>query len=360
MTHSVIKPEKIAATAAVALEQALVVPALFQREGIDQYKGAENDTINVVVEGVLPFRTYNWRSGEPGRPDAGNRQAIQFDEYAEKTVAVSFGGNIYSAVKLTDEQRDFDLNGWAKLMAKQTEAIGRGLERGAVDTLVNQSYAVTLGGSVDADGAGSGTAVRSLRATLIRARDVLNKFMVPQAGRVLLVGSDWEAALLNDDKLNLAGNVGEQEAVSALREAAIGRRFGFDIVVSQEVPSDAAFALHRSAFIFATGAPSVPQSVTGGTASANGVAIRWLQDYDAQYLTDRSVVNTYKGFRSVQDQLLGIDSETGQAFVSTHEHFVRAIKLDLDATVDTLPTGAVAGDAADELARITGVGTPAA
>jgi hypothetical protein len=42
--HIVVKPEKIAATAAVALEQSLVVPALFQREGIDQYKGAENDT----------------------------------------------------------------------------------------------------------------------------------------------------------------------------------------------------------------------------------------------------------------------------------------------------------------------------
>lgn len=358
--HGVIKPEKIAATAAVALEQALVVPALFQREGIDGYKGAENDTINVKVEGVLPFRTYEWRSGSTGSSTPGTRAAITFDQYTEKTVAVQFGGNIYSAVQLTDEQRDFDLNGWAKLMAKQTEAIGRGLERGAVDTLKNQTYAVTLGGAVDADGAGSGTEVRSLRSTLIRARDVLNKFMVPREGRVLLVGSDWESALLNDDKLNLAGNVGEQEAVSALREAAIGRRFGFDIIVSQEVPADAAFALHRSAFIFATGAPSVPASVTGGSASANGVAVRWLQDYDAQHLTDRSVVNTYKGFRSVQDQLLGIDDATGQAFVSEHEHFVRAIKLDLDATTDTLPTGTVEGDAADELARITGVGTPAA
>jgi hypothetical protein len=358
VTHTVVKPEKIAATAAVALEQALVVPALFQREGIDGYKGAENDTINVKVEGVLPFRTYDWRSGQVGTPNAngGVRKPIEFDEYAEKTVAVQFGGNIYSAVKLTDEQRDFDLNGWAKLMAKQTEAIGRGLERGAVDTLLGQSYAVTLGGGVDRDSVTAGVQA-SLRGTLIKAREVLNKFMVPMDGRVLLVGSAWESALLSDDKLNLAGNVGEQEAVSALREAAIGRRFGFDIIVSQEVPADAAFALHRSAFIFATGAPSVPQSVTGGSASANGVAIRWLQDYDAQYLTDRSVVNTYKGFRSVQDQLVGVDG-SGQAFVSQYEHFVRAIKLDLDAPTDTLPTGAAAGDAADELARITGVGTP--
>ncbi|AWN07529.1 major capsid protein [Streptomyces phage Goby] len=349
MTHSVIKPEKIAATAAVALEQSLVVPALFQREGIDQFKGAKDDTINVKVEGVLPFRTYDWRSGQVGTPNAngGVRKAIEFDEYTEKTVAVSFGGNIYSAVALTDEQRDFDLNGWAKLVSKQTEAISRGLERGAVDKLLGQNYQVVLGGAV-------ASRVNNLRATLIRARDVLNKFRVPAEGRVLLVGSDWEVALLSDEKLNLAGNVGEAEAVAALREATIGRRYGFDIVVSQEVPADAAFAMHRSAFIFATGAPTVPQSVVGGSASANGVAVRWLQDYDALHLTDRSVINTYKGFREVKDQLIGIDGQ-GQAFVSEYEHFVRAIKLDLDATVDVLPDPDGPDAAQVELAAITGV-----
>jgi hypothetical protein len=350
--HSpLVKPEKIAATAAVALEQSLVVPALFQREGIDAYKGAENDTINVKVEGVLPFRTYEWRSGSAASSTPGTRAGIQFDQYSEKTVAVKFGGNIYSAVKLTDEQRDFDLNGWAKLMAKQTEAVSRGLEREAVNYLTDQSYAVTLGGAV------SGRA-GDLRKTLIKAREVLNKFRIPAEGRVLLVGSGWESALLSDDKLNLAGNVGEQEAVSALREASIGRRFGFDIVVSQEVPADAAYALHRSAFIFATGAPSVPQSVTGGTASYNGVAMRWIQDYDANYLTDRSVVNTYKGFRSVKDQLIGIDGQD-QAYVSVNEHFVRAIALDLVATADVLPDPDGPDPVQQELAAITGVAGPA-
>ena len=343
MAHTVVKPEKIAAAAAVALEQQLVVPALFQREAIDQYKGAENDTINVKVEGVLPFRTYGWRN---------NRATpITFDEYSERKISVSFGGNVYSAVKLTDEQRDFDLNGWAKLMTKQTEAIGRGLEHEAVAHLKAAPYNVTLGGAVSG---------RDLRKTLIRARAVLNAFKVPASGRALIVGTDWEAALLGDDKLNLSSNVGEQEAVSALREAAIGRRFGFDIVVSSEMDPDKAVAMAPGAFIFATGAPSVPASVAvGGTASANGVAVRWVQDYDPNYLQDRSVVNTYRGFRTVTDPLMSVDG-SGNGVVSEHEHFVRAILLDLDATADVLPAGSVEGDADDELATMTGIGTPAA
>lgn len=360
-THDVVKPQKIAATAAAALESQLVLPALFQREGIDQYKGTVNDTINVKVEGVLPFHTYAWRSGQKNTPNynGGNRQEVTFDEYAERTVSVSFGGNVYSGVRLTDEQNEFDLPGWAKLVSKQTDAIGRGLEFEAADYLINAPYAVTLGGAVDLDGAGSSTATRSLRDTLIKARAVLNAFKVPQAGRAMIVGTGWEAALLSDEKLNLAGNVGEQEAVSALRDASIGRRFGFDIVVSQELPADMAVAMVKSAFIFATGAPAVPQSVPfGATASARGVAVRWLRDYDSTSFQDRSIVNTYRGFRSVSDLLLGRDGSTTNAMISEHEHFVRAIKLDLDATSDSLPTGAAEGDAADELARITGIGTP--
>ncbi|KPC89300.1 hypothetical protein [Streptomyces sp. STCH 565 A] len=341
--HDVIKPEKIAATAAVALEEALVVPAIFQREGIDQFKGAKNDTINVKVEGVLPFRTYGFRN---------NRSApIEFDRYEEKTVAVTFGGDIYSALQLTDEQNDFDLQGWAKLMAKQTEAVGRGLEYQAVDYIKDQEYAVTLGGAV---------AGRDLRRTLIRARDVLNKFRIPKEQRTLLVGTDWETALLSDEALNLASNVGDAEAVSALREATIGRRYGFNIVVSNELAADKAIAMTQSAFIFATGAPSVPQSVPfGASASYNGVALRWVRDYDANYMVDRSVVNTFKGFRSVSDILLGRDDATGQAFVSEHEHFVRAIQLDLDADADVLPDPDGPDPKAQELAAITGVAASA-
>ncbi|WJN62553.1 major head protein [Streptomyces phage phiScoe1] len=346
--HDVIKPEKIAATAAVALEESLVVPAVFQREGIDQFKGAKGDAINIKVEGVLPYRTYGWRNDRSTE--------LKFDTYAEKTVQVTFGDDVYSGVQLTDEQNDFDLNGWAKLMAKQTEAVGKGLEYEAVDYLLKAPYGVTLGGDVTVGGS-----KRSYRKTLIRAREVLNKFRVPKEGRTLLVGSGWENELLSDPDLNLASNVGDAEAVSALKEATLGRRYGFNIVTSDELPADFAVAMVSSAFIFATGAPSVPQSVPfGAAASYNGVALRWIRDYDATRLTDRSIVNTYKGFRIVEDFLVGRDSQTpSQGFVSEHQHFVRAIKLDLDATADVLPDPDGPDAKQKELAAITGIAGPA-
>ncbi|MGW3336203.1 hypothetical protein ACWDCL_01815 [Streptomyces sp. NPDC001009] len=328
--HQVVKPQKLVNTAVGMLEQELLIPNLFQKQGVDQFKGAENDTISMKVEGILPFHDYAWRN---------DRSApIVFDEYAERTIAVSFGGNVYSAVKLTDEQNDFDIDNWSKLLRPQSKAIARGLQRRAVNTLTGQSYNVSIG-----------NAQQNLRSALIEARRVLNAFHAPKEGRYLLVGTEFESALLNDDKLNLAQNVGDSEAETALRTATIGDRFGFRIVVDQTIPADTAYAFSSSAFIFLSGAPSVPQSVPyGATTSFENIALRWVRDYDPLYMQDRSVVNTYAGFRSVTDVLVGWDQANEKEIVSTQEHFVRGIKLQLDGKSDYPAAGS-------ELALITGV-----
>lgn len=348
--HEPIKAEKIAATAAVQLEQSLTLPNIMHKEGIDQFKGAKDDTINVTVEGVLPFRTYGWRNDRSTE--------IQFDKYIEKKVAVKFGGDIYSGVLLTDEQRDFDLDGWTKLVGKQTEAVGRGLNYEAADHIQDAPYDVTLG-----------MARGEIRQTLIAARNILNKMNAPGA-RTFVCGTDIETALLLEESLNLASSVGADEAMSALSTATIGKRYGFDIVVAQEVAPDEGFFLTEGAFVFATGAPSVPQSIKHGATAAtpDGVALRWLMDYDSLHTTERSLVNTYKGFRHIVDELVGRDVATGQAFTSEYSHFVRGIKCVLKddvaganaATVVPVAGGGTSADAkkATEFAKITGVTKP--
>lgn len=333
MAHNVVKAEKLALTAMGMLEQELLIPATFQREGIDQYRGAKDDTISVTVEGILPFRSYGWRNNRS--------QPIQFDEYAERKVSLTFGGDVYSAVKLTDEQAEMDLDGWAKLLRPQSKAIARGLSRGAINTLVGQDYEVHI---KDAD--------QNIRGAILEARRVLNKFQVPGETRWLVVGSDFEALMLEDEKLTLAQNVGDSIAEGMLRDASLGRHAGFTVVVDQTIPSDHAFAYVPSAFYMATAAPAVPQSVPfGSSQSFEGYALRWLRDYDSAYLQDRSVVNCYKGFRAVEDILVGWDNENNTETISAAEYFVRGVKLQLGGTP-------AAGDypaEGSELAIITGV-----
>ncbi|MGW2865734.1 hypothetical protein [Streptomyces sp. NPDC001205] len=336
--HQVVKPEKLINTAIGMLEQELLVPNLFTKEGVDRFKGAKNDTINVTVEGVLPFHDYEWRSGSAGSSTPGARQRVVFDEYAERTIPVTFGGNVYNGVKLTDEQADFDIHQWGKLLRPQVKAIARGLARRAVKTLVDQPYAVTVG-----------NAEKSMRKAIIEARRVMNKFNVPEGNRYMVVGSDFETVLLSDPDLNLASNVGDGQAESALVNATLGNRYGFRFIVDQTIPADSAFAFAQSGFIFASAAPSVPQSVPfGATTSFEGLALRWLRDYDSEYFQDRSIVNCYQGFRSVKDVLVGWDPAKEKEVISTQEHFVRGIRLTLDGKSDYPEVGS-------ELATITGV-----
>jgi hypothetical protein len=332
--HQVVKPEKLVATAIGVLEQELVLSRLIAREGVDQYKGAEDDTISYKIEGVLPHRDYAWRNDRSS--------GIQFDTYRERKIAVSFGGNTYSAVKLTDEQNDFDLDSWAKLLTPQSKAVARGLEHKVLSTMVGANYEVTIGG-----------VGQNIRSALIEARRVLNKFHAPKTSRILLVGSEFEAAMLEDSNLTIASNVGDDLAESALRDAMLGRVAGFTVVVDESIPGNEAYAFADSAFFLATGAPSVPNSVPfGATTSFEGFALRWVRDYDSEYMQDRSVVNCYSGTRVVTDPLLYWDPAAndgrGMEVVTENEYLVRAIKLTLDGESDYPTYGT-------ELAIATGI-----
>ncbi len=328
MAHTIVKPAKLIATAVGMLEQELLIPNLFVKKGIDQFKGSASDTITIPVEGVLPHHTYAWRNDRSS--------AITFDEYAETSVQVSFGGNYYSAVRLTDEQNDMDLDGWSKLLRPQVKAVARALGRAAVAQLTGASYNVVIG-----------NAEQLLRGALVEARRVLNVMHCPAEGRILLVGTNFEAALLNDASLNLAQNIGDAEADSILRTATLGQRFGFRVVVDETIGADEAYAFHPSAFIFLNAAPAVPNSVPfGATQSFENIALRWVRDYDPTYMWDRSVVNTYAGFQTVTDSLVRWNGT--QEVVSTSQHFVRGIKLLLDGSSD-YPA------AASEIATFTGL-----
>lgn len=348
-----VKAQKIATAAATIVERSLVVPNLMTKVGVDEFRGASNDTINIKVPGVLPARDLAWRTERSSD--------ITLDAFTERTYAVSFQGNVYQATKLQDEQIDFDNLGWQNVVPIQAEAIGRNIEAKGVI----QIGAPTFPGNTSLTGV-SGTANaysymvagakagRDLKKTLLALRFVANKIEMGST-RTLVVSSAIEAQILADAVslgLTVANLSGDANANSALRDASIGRLFGMNIVVAPELANDKAYLLTPGAFVLATAAPSVPQSVPfGGTGSARGIAVRAMRDYHALQLVDRSVLNTYVGFRAIPDVVL-MDPLTTPA-VSTGEYFIRAIALDIDATTDVLPT------AASELDKAFGINATA-
>jgi hypothetical protein len=337
LNHVFNKPEKIINTGLGLLEAELIVPNLFQKEDFANYAGAKNGTLNVEVEGLLPFREWVLRSGEShadgtspyvdgvGTPQV--RQKIQYDKYVERTLPITLTGAAYSGVEVTDEQMTFDLGTWTdKIAVKQIRAVARGMQYSAIKQVVNAPYEVQLG---DLAGVAGGALLG-----LTEGRRVLNAFNAPTEGRIALVGTDFETALGADPNVKFADQGGDSAAETALRDATLGRLKGFTVIVSNDIPSGDAYLFYQSAFVMATAAPKVPLSVKHGAVSSHeGIAMRWITDYDADHQVDRSVFMTYTGFRNVTDLLTYFVEDSnglGQEKMTVDPHFVRGIKLQLD------------------------------
>ena len=127
--------------------------------------------------------------------------------------------------------------------------------------------------------------------------------VAPYTGRVFVVGNNIAAHFRASDRLSRYDSVGEAPN-SALREAVIGTLSGSPVIEHNGLEPNEGFYMHGTSFILANVAPIVPLgAVTGNSAvGKNGLAVRWLQDYDAAYLRDRSIVSSFMGIAEVRDE----------------------------------------------------------
>src|SRR5690606_28879520 len=83
---------------------------------------------------------------------------------------------------------------------------------------------------------------------------------------------------------------------SALRQAVIGRLYGFTFVESNALDAGTACAYHSSGVAFANRIPATPRGVVdSATSTVQGVGLRQISQYQADKLSDASVVSTFAG-----------------------------------------------------------------
>lgn len=299
MAHSFLKAEKIVDQGLGLLQRELVLPNLVKRLGVADFSGAKNDTINVRIPAILEANEYGWRN---------NRSApIDYDDLEEFSVPVSLDKHVYSGVKITDEELTLDIASWGEQVARpQIRAVGEKLESYIATAMKNAPYAETV--SYDGDETGN---ISGIYETLVEARSILNKANVPSGERFVLLGADVEAAALLSPNLV---NVDQSGSSSALRDAVIGKLAGFTIIGNcNSIDPDFAVAFHPTAFAFANVAPEVPSGATAGaTSSYEGLAMRWIRDYDPDRLQDRSIYSSFAGAASVNDGRESYGALTGE------------------------------------------------
>jgi hypothetical protein len=284
VANTFLKPEVIARTALALLQREIILPRLVWRFGQSDFAGAKDDTITLRVPAVLTARDYEWRT---------RGAAIVIDDLTETGVDVTLDTHPYSAVAVTDEQLTLDIvNFGTQVLQPQVRAVAERLEN---------LIATTLGGAiVPADAEVAHTiGTTDGYVTAVRARKILNIQNVPMAGRVLLLGANLEEDFLNSDHLTLVDQSGSD---SALRDGTLGRILGFTVITSNAIDPDIGYAFHQTAVAFGNVAPVVPDGASFGASEASdGLAMRWIRDYDPNYLRDRSVVSSFAGAASVEE-----------------------------------------------------------
>lgn len=293
--HIFVKPELVAEIGVKQLQREIVLPGLVWTNPLTNFGGSKNDTITVRVPAITTANRRNLRDED---------RSVIASELIEHSFGVTLDKHIYQALKFTDEQRTLDIRDYTQqVLMPQVSAVAYELEDYIAELIEGAPYEETI--LVDPS---------DTVPAFITADQRMGEAHVPTDARVLVVGSAMAAALAKDKQFRHADWSGDQ-ANSALREAHVGRLAGMNVIKSLAIAPDKAYLWHRTAFILAYRTPVVPEGAKAGASfSANGVALRWLADYDYSQLGDRTLLDVFTGRKVVTE----VDGS-----------FVRAVELQL-------------------------------
>lgn len=285
MANTFIKAEQIVEAATLLLNRQLVVARTVWRQPDASFVGAKDDTITLRVPASRVARTRTMRSTD----------ALVADDLAETSVPVQLDTHVYDLLNITDEQLTLDIRNFVvQVLAPQMQGVAEGME----DVIVAALQAADF----EADPVTFDEGVDEPYDVLVDASAALNALKVPRANRVVLVGTDVEAALLKSDKLS---KVNESGTSDALREAIITRVAGFTVIGSTALDPDEAYAYHQTAVAFGNVAPALPDGAPHKARVAmDGFALRHIRDYNPTNSTgpvDRSLVDAFVGASSVEE-----------------------------------------------------------
>jgi hypothetical protein len=297
------KPEVFMPLTLALVRRRLIIPEMITRVSEDFFKNKQGDTVTFRVEGLHTVaRKYTFRS----RTDP----IVLDDISGGDGIPVTLDIHTYSATGLTDEQMTLDNLSWTRhVMVPQAEAVANDLENDVVDQFAametRQEIAYTHGQdpflvAVDAQ--------RRMDNPVDPAGDPLGlRGLVPSDNRYWLMGSNVAASVAGHPRFSQHSWAGTETATTMLRRAQITAPIaGFIPVKSMVLDPDESWFFHKTSLILGTVAPSVPRGATTGfRIQQDGFGMRWIADYDAPYLRDRSVVSMFSGLTPVYDERLG-------------------------------------------------------
>ena len=277
MANTFLTPDIIAREALMVLRNNAVMANLVHRDYSKEFTGAVGDTITIRKPATFE-----------GKEFTGD---IVLQDATETGVPVKMDKHIDVSFAVTSAQMSLDIEDFSKqLLVPAMQAIQNKID----GYLLAKAAAVT----------NSVTATDAVQNDIVDARAHLTKNAAPLTERNLVVGSDYEAKLLKTDLFVSAEKVGDEG--TALREASIGRKFGLDTYVDQNVDATAieGVAFHKNAFALVTRVPALPKgAANAATVDYDGFGLRVVYSYDINKKTDVVSIDLLCGAATLDEKL---------------------------------------------------------
>lgn len=272
MSNTFITPSVIAPRALATLYNNLVLAGLVYRDYDPVFDGHVGDSITIRTPATFSVNTFT--SSITVQDATEGSQTVELDTHLDVSFAVT-------SKDATLELASFD----EQLLAPAMEAIAQDIDGRLAEALVDQAAGSHASGPVTGAyvGDGSSTPNKAWRD----ARSILSRNKLPLNQRYAVLSPEAVSASLGDDLFVTANQSGSTDA---LREANIGRAFGFDNYESQVLGYGSGdkgaadgIAFHRDAVSLVSRTLALPMGADASrasTASYKGLGLRVVKDYD--------------------------------------------------------------------------------
>ena len=284
MANTFITMDMIAREALMILRKNAVMAGLVHRDYSNDFVAGVGDTITIRKPATFTVKDFVEATGIEVQDATENKQTVKMDKFYDVSFAVT-------AKDLTMNISDFS----AQLLVPAMMAFRDKIDAEIIKVAEGATHKVTHAqGKIAPD-------------DIISVRKFLNDGATPLSMRSLVVGTQAEADLLSSELFISADKVGDTEG---LKEASLGRKFGFDTYVDQNVGKKS-LAFHKNALAFVTRPLALPQgNKESAIVNYDGFGLRVVKDYDINKKKDIISIDMVCGVALLNNDMIAVINDT--------------------------------------------------
>ena len=288
MPNTILTPDIIAREALMVLRNNAVMANLVHRDYSDEF-AAVGDTITIRKPATFVANEFS-----------GDKITVQ--DATETGVPVTIDKHLDVSFAVTSKEMALDIADFSKqFLVPAMQAFADKVDKYLIGLEASANNRVP-----HADGA-------IAPKDMIEARKHLTQNAAPLADRRFVVGATAEADLLNSELFVSADKVGDEG--TALREASLGRKFGMDCYVDQNIAKNGEYvpsiAFHKNAMALVTRPLALPQGAAkAAIVNYDGFGLRVVYGYDMNTKKDTVSIDMICGVKLLDQNLISVVADT--------------------------------------------------